>query len=202
MSPTQQPEITATLNGPKSPSELAFDGYRSLLASARSERARLLTSARSRARSYSKKIRLGAFNQGYQEGLREGAEACRSAITALREHYTAALEVASSDATTIAQQIVSTLIDGWIERNPETLAAWIARALEHLRDVRPITLRYNPRYHDAICSCAHSCDPTIRLERDHTLGDRDFSLDTPLGGVSFSWRDLLESLTTTRECVP
>jgi hypothetical protein len=201
MSPTQQPEITATLNGPTSPSELAFDGYRSLLASARSERARLLTSARSRARSYSKKIRLAAFNQGYHEGLTAGGEACRSAIDALRKHYIAALEVASSDATIIAQQIVSSLIDGWIERNPETLTAWIERALEHLRDVRPLTLRYNPRYHDTIGSCARSCDPTIRLERDQSLGERDFSLDTPLGGVSFSWRELLRSLPAARECV-
>lgn len=187
-------EISARLKGPTNPAELAFDGYREVLASARSQRASLLKSARNRARLHSKKIRLAAIDDGYRDGLKRGTDACDTVISSIRGQYRAALSIARLDAAMVAEKIVASIVEEWLQQNPGTLDAWISLALNHVGDARPLVLRYHPRYLDFIGSTAHSCDPLIRLEMDPNLGEVDLSLETPKGGVSFSWREVLQSL--------
>lgn len=187
-------EISARLKGPTSSAELAFDGYRKVLASAWSERSLLLKGVRNRARLHSKRVRRAAIDRGYREGLQRGADACNTAISAIRGQYRAALSIARSDAAMVAEKIVACVVEGWLEQNPRTLDSWISIALNHLGDIQPLVLRYHPRYLDSIGSCTHSSDPRITLEMDPNLGEVDLSLETPKGGVSFSWRELLQSL--------
>lgn len=187
--------ITATLHPPTAPLEISLDIYRSTRALARRERATSLADARKRARRYAKGARERGYRDGQAQGLAESTRAFSESLGALRHHYQEAVDAAREDVTTIAYQIVEHLITSYLEHNPDQLREWITHALENLKHTRGLTLHYHPRYHELLTPFIEESKDIMRSVRDPSLGDRDFSIATDAGEITFAWREMLSRLT-------
>jgi flagellar biosynthesis/type III secretory pathway protein FliH len=115
-------------------------------------------------------------------------------IESLRELYSTTIDTAHRDAYLMAYRIVEELIEQHLRESPEVIASWIKRAMEHLKQTSAMTLRYHPRYRDPLHHIATHLPGGITISMDESLAEIDFTIDTNVGTVSFSWRELLLSL--------
>ncbi len=187
--------ITATIHPSPHSSEVALQTHRAVLTVARKDTADLLNNARKRSKTHSRKARESGHKAGLAEGLREGQEQFRGALQAIVHHYQAAADRATEDVMAVAHHIVEHLIGSHLQQHPEQLREWILQAVESLKHSRGLTLTYNPRYHDILSSYVHEFKEIMHVVSDPSLGSTDFELRTNAGGVSFSWREMLRTLS-------
>lgn len=186
--------ISAVLYPTTSNGETSVEIYRSARVLARREQAHALLEVRKRARRYSKKARETGYRAGHAQALLESKQEFSEALQNLRRHYQSAVDQARDDVTTIAHQIVEHVIPSYVEQHPEQLREWIAQALENLKHTRGLTLRYHPRYQDSLAPFVEESKEIMRSVRDPSLGDRDFSITTEAGEITFAWREMLGQL--------
>lgn len=189
--------ITATLHPPILTSEVSLETYRSAEALARRDRAKSLIDARKRAKRYAKKARESGYRAGHAQGLLESKREFTAVIEILRSHYRSAVDQAREDVSTIARQILEHLITSYVQQHPEQLREWITAALDTLKHTRGLTLRYHPRYHDLLAPFIEESKEMIRSVRDPSLGERDFSITTDAGEITYAWREMLTQLVST-----
>ena len=187
--------ITATLHPPESRSDNAVDIYRAAIALARRERAKSLADTRKRAKKHSQRSREAGYQAGYLQGIEAGRQEFKEALSALRSHYRSAVEQAGEEVTTIAHHIVEHVIESYVREHPNQIRDWITHALSHLKGARGLTLRYHPRYHDLLGPFIDEYKDVMKSLRDPTLGERDFSIQTDAGEISFAWREMLQPLS-------
>lgn len=186
--------ITATLFPPTSRAETSLELYRCVKALARKEQAQAFAEARKRARRYAKRARDKGYQAGHAQAIVENSREFSKALEDLRRHYQDAVDQARTDVTTIAHQIVEHLITSYVERHPEQLSEWINSALENLKYARGLTLHYHPRYHELLAPFLEESKDVMRSVRDPSLGERDFSIATDAGEITFAWREMLSHL--------
>ncbi|MEN9846886.1 MAG: hypothetical protein RIS36_2033 [Pseudomonadota bacterium] len=186
--------IAATLHPSAEPTELALCTSRALISAARTESATILTHARKRASRYRQKAKERGYRAGVELGERESALACARMMESLRELYSTTIVAAHRDARIIAYRIVEELIEQHLRERPETIAHWITRAVEHLKQTSGMTLRYHPRYESTIRRVSSHLPVGLMASVDKTLGAVDFAITTNVGAATFSWRELLDVL--------
>jgi len=189
--------IHATVLPPSESPELALSTARALIHSSRTESAEILTNTRKRAKRYREKAKERGYRAGMERGLADGALECAKIIESLRELYSSTIDVAHRDAGIVAYRIVEALIDQHLRDRPELIATWIKRAVEHVNTTCGMSLRYHPRYHETICRITAHLPSGIVPSIDSSLGEVDFAIDTNVGAIAFSWRELLSSLKQT-----
>lgn len=187
--------ITASIHPPSNHSEIALQTYRAVLIVARKEQTEILLRARKRGKTYAQTAREKGYRVGLSDGMREAKEKFSSALTTITAQYSAAAERATEDVITIAHQIVEHIIASYIQEHPDQLRQWILQAVESIKHARNLTLAYNPRYHDLLSSYAHEFKDVMNVVSDPSLGDTDFALQSSAGGISFSWREMLRTLS-------
>jgi len=190
--------INATLHPPETRPENAVEIYRAAIALARQEQAKTLAATRKRAKTHSKRSKEAGYQAGYQKGIEAGRQEFKEALEALRGHYRSAVDQAREDVNTIAHNIVAHVIENYTREHPEQLRDWITHALSQLQNTRGLTLRYHPRYHELLGPFIDEYKDVMRSLKDPTLGDRDFSIQTDSGEISFAWREMLQSLSHNR----
>ena len=187
--------ITATLHPPRHTPETTLETYRYVLKLARREQAELLNRARKRSKTYSRKARESAYKAGFAEGLQEGKEQFSGALRAIVTHYEAAVDRATEDVMTVAHQIVEHVIASYLQEHPEQLRQWILQSLESLKHSRCLTLKYHPRYHHLLTPFTQELEGILKTASEPSLGDADFELETNTGAITFSWREMLRTLS-------
>lgn len=188
--------ISATLYPPDSRPETPVDAYRAALALARRDQATVLQQTRKRSKRYTQKVRQVGYQAGYAQGVAESKAAFLAILQSLRSHYQNAVDQAREDVMTVAHHIVEHVISSYVERHPQLLRDWITDALSRLQHTRGLTLRYHPRYHDLLQPFLDESKDIMKSLRDPSLGERDFSIQTDAGEISFAWREMLRSLST------
>lgn len=183
--------IPATLHPSAEPLELALSTSRALISAARTESAKILTHARKRASRYRQKAKERGHRAGVEQGERESALACARMMESLRDLYSTTIVTAHRDASIVAYRVVEELIEQHLREHPETIAIWIARAVEHLKQTSGMTLRYHPRYESTIERVSPRLPAGLVASVDKTLGAVDFAITTNVGAATFSWRELL-----------
>jgi flagellar biosynthesis/type III secretory pathway protein FliH len=188
--------ISATLYPPDSRPETSIEAYRAALALARREQAEVLQQTRKRSKRYSQKARQAGYQAGYAHGVAESKGEFLAILEGLRAQYQNVVDQAREDVMTVAHHIVENVISSYVERHPQILRDWITDALSRLQHTRGLTLRYHPRYHVLLQPFLEESKDLMKSLRDPTLGERDFSIQTDAGEISFAWREMLRSLST------
>lgn len=188
--------ISATLLPPSHSLELAIASHQEIRKLSRRERAELLRQTRRRSKKYSGKVRERGYQAGIERGRHEGIQECRAILEELRKLYMTTLEKARVDVTTIAHQIVETLIGEHMRTTPEVLDSWIQKAVNHLKSNGILTLRYHPRHEETLKRVVETLPTTIHPVGDPSLKEADFAIETNAGTITFSWRELLAPLRT------
>jgi flagellar biosynthesis/type III secretory pathway protein FliH len=160
----------------------------------RRESARILAATRRRAAQYRERAKARAYRVALEEGRAESARQCAEVVTLLGKLRSEVVDAAHHEVTLLAHQIIEELIDQRLREGPELLASWITRAVEHLKCQRGMILRYHPRYEAIFNDVAPRIPARISTSSDPSLGNRDFAIDTDVGAVTFSWRELLRPL--------
>jgi len=189
--------IPATTLPPSEPLDLALSSSRALIQASRRESAQIIVQARKRASRYREKAKERGYRVGLEQGLTESALRCTKVIESLRDLYSTTIDTAHRDASLVAYRIVEELIEHHLRDTPELIARWIQRAIDHLKHRSGLILRYHPRYQETLHHFAPHLPPGISTTCDPTLGESDFAIDTDVGAVTFSWRELLNSLKPT-----
>jgi flagellar biosynthesis/type III secretory pathway protein FliH len=191
----EAPVITATIHPPSDHAEVALQTYRAVLTLARKEQSEILIRARKRGKAYAQKAREKGYQVGLAEGRKEAKEQFSAALTTIVNHYSAAADQAAEDVIAIAHQIVEHVIASYLQEHPDQLRRWILHAVESVKHARNLTLAYNPRYHDVLSKYAHEFQSVMNVVSDPSLGDTDFALQSSAGGISFSWKEMLRTLS-------
>ena len=186
--------IPAAVRPPSEPVELALSSSRAVLNASRLECASLLARARKRAARYREKAKERGYRTGLERGFTESSARCTEAIESLGALYARTIDAAHRDAALVAHRIVEELIDTHLREDPELITRWISRAMEHLKTHQGMTLRYHPRYHETLGHSATHIPSGMTISMDPTLKELDFAIDTNVGAVTFSWRELLRPL--------
>ena len=189
--------ISATVLSPSEPLELALSVSRSLLKASRFESANILTRARKRAARYRSKAKEQGYRSGVEQGLAESSAQCAEILKSLSALYARTVDAAQRDVALVAYLIVEELIETHLREEPALIARWISRAMDHLKTHRGMTLRYHPRYHETFTHIATHIPSGITTSMDQNIKDSDFAIDTNVGTVNFSWRELLRPLRPT-----
>lgn len=187
--------IKATLRPPTITAELLVDTHRRVTALARQEQSALLQKARKRGKIYSKKARELAARQGFAKGLEECRSQYADILDKIQNLYSVTVESAKRDVLAVAHRIVEETISSYLQEHPEQLATWVTESLERLKHARTITLKINPRYTSLLSPLLQRYQGTISTIEDPSLEEIDFSVETNIGGLSFSWRELLRPLS-------
>ena len=185
--------ISATVLPPSEPLEFALCQARAIIHAARTDGARALAQARNRASRYRDKAKQRGYRAGLEQARTESSRECAAVVASLRSLYLDAAEGARKDLSMITRQIVEELIEQRLREGPDLIESWIARAIEHLKHTSNLTLRYHPRYEEPLQALASRVPRGIAVTMDPGLGQVDFALDTNVGAITFSWRDLLRS---------
>lgn len=188
--------IRALLTPANTPASLIVESHRAIISQARKEAAALLARAKKRARSLARKAEERGFNEGLQKGEALTVARFKEIFEHLCQTYATAADLARQDVARVACHIVERTISSHLESDPSHIQRWINEAIESLKTTRSLTLRYHPRYETTVASLLSSLTPRITPLIDPTLGDTDFILEGPSGGVSFAWRELLQPLHT------
>lgn len=189
--------IPAAVRPPSEPLELALSSSRALLNASRLECASLLTRARKRAARYREEAKERGYRAGLERGFTESSTRCAEALESLGALYARTIDAAQRDVALVAYRIVEELIDTHLREDPELITRWISRAMEHLKTHQGMTLRYHPRYHETLVRIATHLPSGISTSIDTNLKELDFAIDTNVGAVTFSWRELLRPLKPT-----
>ena len=187
--------ITATLYPPRPTPETSLETYRYVLKKARKEQAELLIRARKRGKSYARKARESGYREGLARGLQEGKEQFSEALRGLVTHYERAIDRATDDVMAVAHRVVEHVIASYVEEHPQQLRQWILQSLENLKHSRGLTLTYNARYQNLFAPFAEEFERILHTVSDPSLRDVDFILETDTGGITFSWREMLRTLS-------
>lgn len=189
--------IPATLHPPSEPLEVALSRTREIMEASRVQSAKILTDARKRVTRYRERSKERGYRAGFERGLNESALQCARTVESLQNLYATTIETAQRDVSIVAYRMVEELIEEHLRERPEVISSWMTRAIAHVKQTSGMTLRYHPRYEETLHHIA-SCLPSgITTRLDPTLGEIDFAIDTTIGAVSFSWRELLRSLKPT-----
>jgi flagellar biosynthesis/type III secretory pathway protein FliH len=189
--------IPATVLPPSEPLELALSNSRALLKASRLECANILTRARKRAARYREKAKELGYRAGLERGTAESSARCAEALESLSALYARTVDAAQRDVALVAYRIVEELIEQHLREDPVLIARWISRAMDHLKTHRGMTLRYHPRYHETLGLIATHIPSGITISMDPNIKESDFAIDTTVGTVTFSWRELLRPLKPT-----
>lgn len=189
--------IPATLHPPSEPLDVALNRSRALIAASRIESAKILADARKQATRYREKSKERGYRAGFERGLRESAVQCARTVESLQDLYATTVEAAQRDVSIVAYRLVEELIEEHLRERPEVLSSWMTRAIAHVKQTSSMTLRYHPRYEKTLHHIAPCLPSGITIRLDPTLEEVDFAIDTTIGAVTFSWRELLRSLKPT-----
>jgi len=189
--------IPATALPPTEPLELALSSSRAIIQASRRESARLIVQARRRASRYRERAKERGYRAGLEQGLSESALNSAKVVESLRDLYSTTIDAAHRDLSLVAHRIVEELVEHHLRDNPELIARWIQRAIDHLKQRSGLILRYSPRYQETLHHFAPHLPVGISTSCDPTLGNNDFAIDTDVGAITFSWRELLNSLKPT-----
>jgi flagellar biosynthesis/type III secretory pathway protein FliH len=186
--------IDATILAPSDPLELTLDRSRAILNASRTESAKILGQARKRASRYREKSTERGYRAGFERGEKESSQRCGEVVQSLRALYSTTVDKAQEDVLLVAHRIIEELIDERLRESPELLTSWITRAMAHVRQDIEMTLRYHPRYQENLKDVTACLPRRLTTSMDPTLGEADFAIDTNVGSISFSWRELLRTL--------
>lgn len=186
--------IRALLHPSTSPAPLTLEIRHAIVSQARREAAEILTRAKKRARTHTRRAQERGYDDGLRKGEAQGRDNFIEVIQKMREHYSAAAELARNDVTTVASHILEQTIASHLESNPSCMQLWINEAIDNLKTSRALTLRYHPRYEIILSELLPSLSSRITPLLDPSVGDADFILEGPSGGVAFAWRELLHPL--------
>lgn len=185
--------ITARLRPSPPAPELLLECHHRLQTEARVERAALLKQARKRARGYARHARLVGHKAGLADGAQESRKIFERVLEKLEKTYHEVADRARHDAFIQASLIAETLVGDYVTLNPEIMKGWLDGALEHFSSSAALVLCYHPQ-HEAVMTLLKGSLPTgIKIQMDPSLTHTDFSLQSDLGSIECSWREVLRA---------
>lgn len=171
--------------------DVVIDTYRQVVREGRSAVAASRRASRSKALRYVKHLRSRGFTKGYLDGLSAARSDIQAAMEDLRNCYHDALSNAQQDIQSLAQQLATQVVDASIVEQPEIFAVWVQKAIAALKRSRTLHLSLNPRYKGVLCTIATHLPEGVSIALDPTAASIDFRLEGDMGGIEFSWREVI-----------
>jgi flagellar biosynthesis/type III secretory pathway protein FliH len=173
--------------------DVAIRNYKRIISTGRGALAKERYNSRRKALNYAKLTRKRSFSAGYKAGFEAAKSETTSAICHLRSCYEDAIKIAHRDTYNLALEIATKIIDTTLVREPAAILNWIQQALQILKNSRNLELSCHPRYSNLLTALQDLLPPGIKASINPDLKCCDFILldSESLGGIEFSWQDVL-----------